>query len=51
MEYDHVDIYKSIEKSEDFLNVISVLFSELSKMELIAGKKKVEQRQIDIILR
>ncbi|MCD4696031.1 MAG: hypothetical protein K8S16_07295 [Bacteroidales bacterium] len=50
--YDHTEIYHSIEKSEDFMNVISLLFSELSKMELIAGKeKKAEPKKIDIILR
>lgn len=52
LNYDHTDIYHSVEKAEDFLNVISLLFNELSKMELIAGqKKKVEPKKIDIILR
>lgn len=52
LSYDHTDIYYSVEKTEDFLNVISLLFNELSKMELIAGKKKkVEPKKIDIILR
>lgn len=52
MKYDHSEIYHSIEKTEDFINVISLLFNELSKMELIAGKKKAaEPKKIDIILR
>lgn len=52
LNYDHTDIYHAVEKTEDFLNVISLLFNELSKMELIAGKqKKVEPNKIDIILR
>jgi len=52
LKYDHTEIYHSVEKAEDFLNVISLLFNELSKMELIAGKqKKVEPKKIDIILR
>jgi len=50
--YDHNEIHSIIEKSEDFVNVISVLFNELSKMELISGKKKKEEpKRIDIILR
>ncbi len=40
IEYDHTDIHESIKKSEDFIKVISLLFSELSKMELIAGERK-----------
>ena len=52
LNYDHTDMYHSVEKAEDFLNVISLLFNELSKMELIAGKqKKAEPNKIDIILR
>jgi len=52
LNYDHTNIYHSVEKAEDFLNVISLLFNELSKMELIAGKKKkAEPKKIDIILR
>lgn len=52
LDYDHNDIYHSVEKAEDFLNVISLLFNELSKMELIAGKKKAaEPKKIDIVLR
>ena len=52
LNYDHTDMYHSVEKAEDFLNVISLLFNELSKMELIAGKKKkAEPKKIDIILR
>lgn len=52
LNYKHTDIYYSVEKAEDFLNVISLLFNELSKMELIAGKKKKsEPKKIDIILR
>jgi len=50
--YDHTEIYSIVEKCEDFMNVISVLFNELSKMELISGKKKKEEpKRIDIILR
>lgn len=50
--YDHNELYQIMEKSEDFINVISVLFNELSKMELISGqKKKEEPKRIDIILR
>ena len=54
LDYNHREIYHAIEKGEDFINVISLLFNELSKMELIAGKKKAPQtqtRKIDIILR
>jgi len=51
MTYNHMEIYEAVKKSEDFLNVISVLFHELSKMELIAGQKKEEPRKIDITLR
>jgi hypothetical protein len=51
IEYNHNDVNRSIEKVEDFMNVISLLFNELSKMELIAGKKKVEPKKIDIIIR
>jgi hypothetical protein len=52
MSYDHTDINHSIEKTEDFINVIALLFNELSKMELIAGKrKKIEHKKIDIIIR
>lgn len=52
LKYDHTEIYHSVEKTEDFINVISLLFNELSKMELIAGKKKAaEPKKIDITLR
>jgi hypothetical protein len=51
MKYDHTEIIHTIEKTENFINVISLLFNELSKMELIAGKKKVEPKKIDIIIR
>jgi len=51
LDYEHNEIYNTIKKVEDFMNVISLLFKELSKMELIDGKKKQETRKIDIILR
>ena len=51
LEYNHIEIYETIKKAEDFLNVITLLFNELSKMELIEGKKKPETRKIDITLR
>ena len=52
LDYEHADIKESIKKTEDFINVISLLFNELRKMELIAGKKKqVEPKKIDIVIR
>lgn len=52
LSYNHTEIYHTVEKGEDFMNVISLLFSELSKMELIEGKKKEsELKKIDIVLR
>ncbi|RLD62210.1 MAG: hypothetical protein DRJ05_00945 [Bacteroidetes bacterium] len=54
IEYDHTDINESIKKSEDFINVISQLFGELSKMELIAGERKKpakERKSFDLHIR
>lgn len=49
IEYDHNDINQSLEKAENFLNVISTLFAELKKMEFIVGGKR-KTRTIDIII-
>lgn len=53
LNYEHTDINDSIKRTEDFMNVISQLFNELSKMELISGKKKKkeETKTIDIFIR
>jgi len=48
--YNHIEIYESIIKVENFLKAIRPLFSELSKMELIEGKKKKESKKIDIVI-
>ena len=50
IEYDHNDINQSLNKADDFLNVISSLFSELKKMEFIVGGKR-KARKIDIVIR
>jgi len=50
LDYYPTEINETIKKAEDFINVISLLFNELSKMELIEGKKKQETRRIDITL-
>lgn len=49
IDYQHTDINQSIEKAEDFINVISLLINELKKMEFIVGEKK--KKKIDIVIR
>lgn len=50
IEYDHNDIQVSLQSAEEFLSVISTLFSELKKMEFIVGGKRVTKR-IDIVIK
>ncbi|MCD4730811.1 MAG: hypothetical protein K8R74_09445 [Bacteroidales bacterium] len=49
IDYQHTEINQSIEKVEDFINVISLLFNELKKMEFIEGVKR--KKKIDIVIR
>jgi hypothetical protein len=49
IEYHHNDVNQSMEKAEDFINVISLLINELKKMEFIVGEKK--KKKIDIVIR
>ena len=49
IDYDHNNINQSLEKANDFLGVISPLFSELKKMEFILGGKR-KTRKIDIVI-
>ena len=49
IDYQHTDINQSFIKAEDFINVISLLFNELKKMEFIEGVTRT--RKIDIIIR
>lgn len=53
LNYEHTEINESIKRTEDFMNVISPLFNELSKMELISGKRKKQEetKTIDITIR
>lgn len=50
VEYDHDDINHALEKSEEFLKVISTLFNELKKMEFIVGGKR-KTKSIDIVIK
>jgi len=50
IEYDHDDINLALEKSEEFLKVISTLFNELKKMEFIVGGKR-KTKSIDILIK
>ncbi len=52
LNYEHTDIIESIKKTEDFIDVISRLFNELRKMELIASNRKQPgPKKIDILIR
>ena len=49
IDYQHTEINQSISKAEDFINVVTLLFNELKKMEFIEGVTRT--RKIDIIIR